>query len=119
MIIRFIRYCYLSMFAPIFFHIEGEVSITKKVTILMKAKLVCCSPFSGLYHALPPRASLLVWSHHLVSAFPDEKNQGIPELTRDDFPAYLLPGIRRSRWRVCTGRAICGPHTTTASWPHA
>ena len=36
------------------------------------------------------RASLLVWSHNLVSAFPDEKNQGLPALTRDDFPAYLL-----------------------------
>jgi hypothetical protein len=102
----------------VFFHVEGEVSIPKKVTILMKAG-VCCSPFSGLYHASPPRASLLVWSHNLVSAFPDEKNQGIPDLTRDAFPAYLLPAIRRSRWRVCTGRAICGQHTTAAAWPQA
>jgi hypothetical protein len=88
----------------------------QKVTILMKP-VVFCSPFSGLYHASPPRASLLVWSHNLVPAFPDEKNQGLPELTRDAF--YLLPAIRRSRWRVCTGRAICGQHTTAAAWPHA
>ena len=34
-IIRFVRYGSLSIFAPIFFQVEGEVSISKKVTILM------------------------------------------------------------------------------------
>ena len=37
-IIKFVLYYYLSIFAPIFFQVEGEVSIPKKVTILLKAK---------------------------------------------------------------------------------
>jgi hypothetical protein len=70
-IIRFIRYCYLSMFAPIFFHVEGEVSIPKKVTILMKAQW-CFVPLSQacITPLLPAPLSLsgpTIWYQHSLT----------------------------------------------------
>jgi len=70
-IIKFVLYYYLSIFAPIFFHVEGEVSIPKKVTILIKAK-EASPPLSQacITHLLPAPLSLsgpTIWYQHSLT----------------------------------------------------
>jgi hypothetical protein len=58
------------------------------------------TPSSCIVHIIHTSISLLLHgfcSQNLVSAFPETKNQGIPELTCDAFLAYGAPGTNDAR----------------------